>query len=84
MKTIEDNEALTETKKLETLKLAKGGSWYNDWKPYCLNCSCSLRMEQKTFGFKCFSCKNIIGWDLMRIHESPLNFSKKQSSLHQL
>ncbi|MDO9185338.1 MAG: hypothetical protein Q7W13_04935 [Bacteroidia bacterium] len=74
MKTIKDNELLTESEKLKTIKLAKGGTWYNDWKPYCLNCSCNLRMQQKPYGFICSSCKDIIGWDLTRLQESPINF----------
>jgi tRNA(Ile2) C34 agmatinyltransferase TiaS len=77
MKTIKDNEILTETERMEILRLAKGGSWYVEWKPYCVNCSYSLRMEQKTFGFKCSNCNNLIGWDLRRLQESPLNFRKK-------
>ena len=73
MKTIEENETLGPQERLEILMDAKGGTWYNGWKPFCLNCSCSQRMEQTSFGFKCPKCKNLIGWDLTRLQESPLN-----------
>lgn len=73
MKTIKENESLSESEKLETLKRAKGGTWYTGWKPYCSICSCILRMEEKPYGFQCSHCKNIIGWDLTRLKESPLN-----------
>jgi hypothetical protein len=73
MKSIKDNEALSKEERLHQVKLAKGGSWYDGWKPYCLNCSSNSRMEETTYGFKCSSCKNIIGWDLIRLKESPLN-----------
>lgn len=73
MKTIKDNIQLTKEERLQTLKLAKGGTWYDNWKPYCLTCSTMNRMEQKEFGFKCNTCGNLIGWDLTRLLESPLN-----------
>ena len=66
-------ERLSSEQKLETLKLAKGGTWYDGWKPYCLMCSYGGRMDERKFGFQCPKCKNMIGWDLTRLKESPLN-----------
>lgn len=65
--------ALPEDVKLEMLKEAKMGSWYDDWKPYCCTCSTMNRMIQEDYGFKCRSCGNLIGWDLYRLVDSPLN-----------
>ncbi len=62
--------------KLEILKEAKMGSWYDDWKPYCGTCSTMSRMIQHNYGFKCSCCGNMIGWDLNRLHDSPLNNHK--------
>ena len=63
---------LPETK-LEMLKEAKGGTWYDDWKPYCGTCDTMGRMVQHDFGFQCQNCCNMIGWDCIRLSDSPLN-----------
>lgn len=73
LETIEENRKLSETEKLNRLKKVKGGTWYDGWRPYCLNCSSSDRMQQTDFGFRCPCCGNLIGFNLTRLQESPLN-----------
>lgn len=73
METIEENRNLSEDEKLHRLKIAKGGTWYDDWKPYCMVCQKSPRMIAKDFGFECPNCGNLIGFNLTRLQESPLN-----------
>ncbi len=73
MKTIAENEALSKDEKINQLKEAKGGTWYDNWKPFCLTCSAIIRMNEKSYGFQCQNCKNMIGFDLTRLKESPLN-----------
>lgn len=58
METIQDNVTLSEEEKLRRVKEAKGGTWYEDWKPYCMTCSYNGHM---------------IGFNLTRLQESPLN-----------
>jgi hypothetical protein len=76
--TVSENETLSESKKLEMLKLAKGGTWYDDWKPYCCQtittCHSRLaRMIIMKYGFRCAYCGDMLGWGLNRLKESPLN-----------
>lgn len=78
MQTCEDMQKLSEEEKLEMTKNAKGGTWDPAWRPYCLQkqvpCpSGLLRMDRMNFGFRCRRCGNIIGFDLKRLKESPLN-----------
>ncbi len=73
MKTIQDNINLTAEEKLCQLKEAKGCTWYDGWKPYCLMCNYSGRMDSREYGFQCPKCKNMVGFDLTRLKESPLN-----------
>lgn len=73
METIEENRNLSEDEKLRRLKIAKGGTWYDGWKPYCMMCQKSPRMIAKDFGFECPNCGNLIGFNLTRLQESPLN-----------
>lgn len=78
MKSIEDMNALTEQQKIEMLTEARGGIYEKKWWPYCLQkvrpCNAGLkRMERMSFGFWCTKCGNIIGFDLERLQESPLN-----------
>lgn len=83
MKTKADMQALTEAEKLTMTKQAKSGTWYDDeWQPYCSMCSTMGRMTKKSYGFECEGkgdhfnrkgCGNIIGFDLTRLKESPLN-----------
>ncbi len=68
-----ESASIPEDVKLLMLKNAKMGSWYNNWKPYCGTCSVMSRMIQHDYGFQCNSCKNMIGWDLHRLIDSPLN-----------
>jgi hypothetical protein len=71
-----ESAALPEDVKLATLKEAKGGSWYDNWKPYCVREACPSglqRMEKHPYGFECKTCGNKIGWDLTRLDDSPLN-----------
>lgn len=75
-------EQMPEAEKRKLLKEAKMGTWYDGWKPYCLNCSTAGRMTLMPYGFKCEGngdwfgrrgCGNMIGFDLERLIESPLN-----------
>ena len=65
METIDENRNLSEDKKLHRLKIAKGRIWYD--------CQKSPRMIAKDFGFECPNCDNLIGFNLTRLQESPLN-----------
>ena len=73
METIKENLNLSENEKLERLKKAKGGTWYDGWRAYRMMCSSSDRMVSTNYGFKCLSCGNIVGFNLTRLAESPLN-----------
>jgi len=84
MQTIADNEVLTEAAKMATLKNAKLGAWYDGWRPYCFaeissgQYACSNpRMRQTSYGFHCPECGNMIGWNLVRLAESPLNMHRQ-------
>jgi tRNA(Ile2) C34 agmatinyltransferase TiaS len=71
--TVAFNESLTEQERLRILKEAKGGSWYDGWKPYCMVCNYTGRMDSRNYGFRCPKCENMIGFNLERLKESPLN-----------
>lgn len=71
--TVQDNNSLTEEEKLKRVKEAKGGTWYDGWRPYCMMCDYGGRMTQHSYGFQCPKCRNLIGWNLKRLQESPLN-----------
>jgi len=73
MKTIAEYEAISEEERLKILKEAKGGTWYDGWQPYCTTCSTIMRMKSENYGFSCDHCGNMIGYDLCRVVESPLN-----------
>jgi hypothetical protein len=73
MITSAESAALPEEQKWELVKSAKGGTWYDGWIPYCMLCNGLIRMPQRDYGFECPQCKNMIGWDLMRLADSPLN-----------
>ncbi len=73
MRSVEYYRQLSAEEQQEMLKKAKGGSWYDGWKPYCGKCSTMSRMESKDYGFACRFCRNMIGFDLYRVLESPLN-----------
>jgi uncharacterized protein YchJ len=79
MLSIQDNISLTDEEKLNRLKKAKDGSWYENWNPYCMTCDTMSRMTKKDHGFKCLHCGNLIGWDLTRLQESPLNDEIKET-----
>lgn len=71
-------QELTEEQKVEMTKFAKGPTWDPTWRPYCVQkqvpCKSGLlRMDRMNFGFRCRVCGNIIGFDLKRLRESPLN-----------
>jgi len=68
-----ESAAIPKDIKEQMLKNAKPGTWYDDWKPYCMMCETFKRMEQHDYGFKCTCCGNMIGWDLTRLTDSPLN-----------
>jgi hypothetical protein len=73
MENVNYNLTLSAREKLARVKKAKGGKWYEGWAPYCLNCSCTDKMSERSYGFQCLACKNMIGWNLTRLEESPLN-----------
>ena len=73
METVQENINLSDEEKLKRLKEAKGGTWYDSQKPYCCTCSYNGRMISTDYGFKCPSCRNMIGFNLTRLKESPLN-----------
>lgn len=73
--TTDESAALPEETKLQTLKESKGSPWYDGWTPYCLVPACRGlgRMERRPYGFECPGCGNLIGFDLVRLDDSPLN-----------
>lgn len=73
MRSVEYYRQLSKEEQHEMLKKAKGGSWYDGWKPYCGTCSTMARMIPQDYGFSCSFCRNMIGYDLYRVIESPLN-----------
>lgn len=73
LETVKENEQLSIEEKMRRVKEAKGGTWYNNWKPYCCACSYSDKMIPMPYGFRCPECGNMIGWNLTRLQESPLN-----------
>ena len=73
MESVLDNTSLSKEEQARRLKKAKMGTWYNGWRPYCVHCSFNGRMTPKEYGFECPSCGNMIGFNLNRLKESPLN-----------
>ncbi|MDP1800840.1 MAG: hypothetical protein Q8L81_05780 [Bacteroidota bacterium] len=82
MKTIEFYKNLSVTERQKMLKIASGKKLDEDWLPLCLNCTHNVRMEIEDFGFICPHCKNLIGWDLLRIKESPLNKNQHPTAIN--
>ena len=78
METLKQNIDLPEKEKLRRLKEAKGGTWYDGWRPYCMMCNRSDRMVSEPYGFRCPQCGNMIGFNLKRLKESPLNNASKE------
>ena len=68
-----ESAAIDGETKLKLLKEAKGGTWYTGWRPYCMMCNTMHRMRQRDYGFECLQCRNMIGWNLYRLNDSPLN-----------
>lgn len=79
METLKQNIDLPEKEKLRRLKEAKGGTWYDGWRPYCMMCNRSDRMVSEPYGFKCPQCGNMIGFNLKRLKESPLKIVWKET-----
>jgi hypothetical protein len=77
--TSQQSAVLPEEEKLRVLKESKGSQWYDGWRPYCLvpHCRSYERMDQHTYGFKCHACGNMIGFDLVRLDDSPLNETRR-------
>lgn len=73
METVLENQNLSDEEKFERTKTAKGGTWYDGWQPYCMTCSTMARMRSESYGFRCTHCGNMIGFNLHRLQESPLN-----------
>lgn len=71
-----ESAALPREQQIATLKEAKGGTWHDDWAPYCMVCTTMARMTERDYGFECRCCRNQIGWDLCRLTDSPLNDAK--------
>lgn len=81
LKTCDDMRALSKETQDEMTKAACSGTWHPAWRPYCLQvqvpCDAGLlRMDRTDYGFRCRRCGNIIGFDLKRLRESPLNGPK--------
>lgn len=47
-------------------------------RPYCMMCNRSDRMVSEPYGFRCPQCGNMIGFNLKRLKESPLNNASKE------
>jgi predicted RNA-binding Zn-ribbon protein involved in translation (DUF1610 family) len=74
METVEFNRNLPAEEKLRRRKAAKGGTWYDDnYTPYCMCCKEMPRMLNRDYGFECPNCGNMIGHNMERLAESPLN-----------
>ena len=71
-----ESAAIPREQQIATLKEAKGGTWHDDWAPYCMVCTSMARMTERDYGFECRCCRNQIGWDLCRLTDSPLNEAK--------
>lgn len=88
LKNIIENMALSPEERLSVLKEAKGPDWYDDnWAPYCTQsiASCnsgSFRMKRTDYGFCCKNCGNQIGFNLIRLVESPLNKQEILKYIH--
>ncbi len=67
----EESALLPEEEKLRLLEEAKPGTWYDGWQPFCMKCSTMARMTKQPYGFQCHYCKNMIGWNLFRLTDSP-------------
>lgn len=81
METIKQNIDLPHEEKMRRLKEAKGGTWYDGWRPYCMICNRNDRMVREPYGFRCPGCGNMIGFNLERLEESPLNNASKQVAI---
>lgn len=44
-----------------------------DYRPYCMCCRNSSKMRAEDYGYRCLVCGNIIGFNAIRLIESPLN-----------
>ena len=55
METLKQNIDLPEKEKLRRLKEAKGGTWYDGWRPCCMMCNRSDRMVSEPYGFSVHS-----------------------------
>ena len=74
LETVEYNQSLSPEEKLRRRKEAKGGTWYDDnYTPYCMCCKQMPRMISRDYGFECPNCGNMIGHNMNRLAESPLN-----------
>lgn len=73
METIRENQLLSDEEKKSRLKNAKIGEVYDGWTPYCMMYKKSPRMISMNYGFVCPDCGNMIGFNLTRLQESPLN-----------
>lgn len=74
LETVEYNQSLSPEEKLRRRKEAKGGTWYDDnYTPYCMCCKEMPRMISRDYGFECPNCGNMIGHNMVRLAESPLN-----------
>ncbi len=77
MSTVEAMSLIEPETALQMAKDAKGGTWYSDtYTPYCgaRECSVMPRTIKEAYGYRCPSCRNMIGHDYKRLKESPLNY----------
>lgn len=66
---------------VKSAKLANHCTWSKEfddyaYSPYCGVCSYNWKMARMDYGFKCSNCENMLGWDMKRLVESPLNNPK--------
>lgn len=76
MCTISSMQSLNDYQKLKMVKKTFGDDKDLNYAPYCMCCSSGSKMIIKSYGYKCYSCGNIIGFNGERLKESPLNDSK--------
>ena len=71
-------ESFEEAKKLAEAYVQDASLDTTGWRPYCMMCNRSDRMVSEPYGFKCPQCGNMIGFNLKRLKESPLNNASKE------
>lgn len=74
MRSEAESIAIPDKEKQEMFTEAFGkGKKIGEYSPYCLKCSTMARAIIQPYGFSCRACGNKIGFDGIRLKESPLN-----------